>query len=107
MGDRSQGPPLLPDLSRAIEHVLEVNKVLDQESRLRTLLRSAHVQVSGFGLTVGATGPGTSSSGTDATHTVETLLHATGRFVRDKDYGGLVVFIDEFQDLPWRTGPPC
>lgn len=92
--------PLLPDLSRAIEHVLEVNKVLDQESRLRTLLRSAHVQVSGFGLTVGATGPGTSSSGTDATHTVETLLHATGRFVRDKDYGGLVVFIDEFQDLP-------
>lgn len=92
--------PLLPDLSRAIEHVLEVNKVLDQESRLRTLLRSAHVQVSGFGLTVGATGPGTSSSGTDATQTVETLLHETGRFVRDKDYGGLVVFIDEFQDLP-------
>lgn len=94
--------PLLPGLSRAIEHVLEVNKILDQESRLRTLLRSAHIQVSGFGLTVGATAPGASSSDStaDAAQTVETLLQETGRFIRDKGYGGLVVFVDEFQDLP-------
>ena len=92
--------PLLPNLSRAIEQVLEVNRILDQESRLRALLRSAHIQVSGFGVTVGAAGPGTSSSDTDATQTVETLLQETGRFIRDKGYGGLVVFVDEFQDLP-------